>query len=1128
MSSATTTTVARVGIPAGGSGRASLTISSVHVCQVAKNLTFDTARSFVAPTADNKAALADLLTKLRIGGTQNRLLITGHTDQVGGRTANQQLSVRRTQAVQAILQGDPTGTAVWETVFNAEGWGNPELTAMATEVGEMDISRFRGAANRTARLDLFRRYFDRLLGGTTVPPITATTPPLLACGPDQPLHGSRTSPSRDTSLPPITGEFRPNRRSEFFFFDSAATPITCSEYPNWTVACSLTPPAPTVTVTIAPIDTVRTGSTISVQITINPSPLPFGTQVNLTLRSTSGTGEARFAANNGTTLPITASGPVIIRGVTVSSAVDNISLSATVLGQTAVLAQEIFTVVAAFSFFVQFEVFNLTTKVFEPLPAGIDVDLMDQDPGIDDRVATRPTEAGGRVSFNLPDLSASGETNPDLFFLVHTNGRTHAGNTLPATWSTAGWKATDGTPGLQRRFSGTTMGTPSVPIIFRVGLDFHARFTYLNPFPSPHDEPAVKGLPVRVQSGPIGAPPKATVQTDDQGEVHGLLFNVNAGDDFSFTVDFEMTDASINLPRARVNSPAGWNTVLGDADGKVIANNDRTSVGTPAGPEIFRATIADRPHSFFMLKMLRAWSTFWFHITGGAWTGVQDLLLFNTVIPPATASFSFPVGQVHIHPGQQFRPEILAHELTHQVMWKEADFGSLAIFYEGTAGNLILTHQVNLIANPQHALIEGWPQLAQAVFSTRRTPPYPVSTVRDSSNNLSPLGPPPAGQGERVEGAFANALWAIFENHVVRLPRDAHVPDTPNGNILGTTAGAYLRDTTVRDRFLSSFFRPLQDLKPLFRPETTDMIAKMKNRNLPDWHKMLPEFQAFNLAMTLPTVKAISPTGGPPAGGTRVTITGTDFTLTNTSVTIRGTPATAVTVLSHTSLTAVTPVGVVGPADVVVTTLPGASDPLAGGFVYAQAPVVSSVTVIGQPPGTPARGPMGQETRITIRGTGFQPDAVVLIGGEPATAVVTISPTEITARSPRRRLPLLPGGVPVVVRNPDLQEGVLNPGFEYFLSPAPVIVDVIPNTGSFLASTPIRITGANFQPADVLVFFDRIPAVPVPVGINRGASSATEISAVTPAVAAPVTMDVRVESPDGQFNLKPGGFTYTP
>src|SRR5206468_5013103 len=108
------------------------------------------------------------------------------------------------------------------------------------------------------------------------------------------------------------------------------SPITSSEYPTWTGVCSLTPPAPVVTVTIAAVDTVPKGRSANVQVTVNPFPLPFGTQVNLTLSTTGGAGEARFTSNNASVLAISGSGPVAVRGITGSSVVDNIHLSATV------------------------------------------------------------------------------------------------------------------------------------------------------------------------------------------------------------------------------------------------------------------------------------------------------------------------------------------------------------------------------------------------------------------------------------------------------------------------------------------------------------------------------------------------------------------------------------------------------------------------------------------------------------------------------------------------------------------------------------------------------------------------------------------------------------------------------
>ena len=67
-----------------------------------------------------------------------------------------------------------------------------------------------------------------------------------------------------------------------------------------------------------------------------------------------------------------------------------------------------------------------------------------------------------------------------------------------------------------------------------------------------------------------------------------------------------------------------------------------------------------------------------------------------------------------------------------------------------------------------------------------------------------------------------------------------------------------------------------------------------------------------------PTVTGISPTTGPAAGGTMVTITGTGFTGA-TAVDFGTTPATSVTVVSATTITADSPAGT-GTVDVTVTT----------------------------------------------------------------------------------------------------------------------------------------------------------------------------------------------------------------
>ena len=88
------------------------------------------------------------------------------------------------------------------------------------------------------------------------------------------------------------------------------------------------------------------------------------------------------------------------------------------------------------------------------------------------------------------------------------------------------------------------------------------------------------------------------------------------------------------------------------------------------------------------------------------------------------------------------------------------------------------------------------------------------------------------------------------------------------------------------------------------------------------------------------TVTGIAPASGTTAGGTSVTITGTNFTGA-TSVTIGGSAATGVVVVSDTSITAVTPAGAAGTKDVVVTT-PGGIGTGVGLFAYGAHPVLTA------------------------------------------------------------------------------------------------------------------------------------------------------------------------------------------
>ena len=86
-----------------------------------------------------------------------------------------------------------------------------------------------------------------------------------------------------------------------------------------------------------------------------------------------------------------------------------------------------------------------------------------------------------------------------------------------------------------------------------------------------------------------------------------------------------------------------------------------------------------------------------------------------------------------------------------------------------------------------------------------------------------------------------------------------------------------------------------------------------------------------------PTVTSISPTSGTTAGGTSVTITGTNF-IAGATVTIGGSTCTSVVIVSSTSITCTTPSGTAGPRDVVVATGVSPNATLTGGFTYVAPP----------------------------------------------------------------------------------------------------------------------------------------------------------------------------------------------
>lgn len=240
----------------------------------------------------------------------------------------------------------------------------------------------------------------------------------------------------------------------------------------------------------------------------------------------------------------------------------------------------------------------------------------------------------------------------------------------------------------------------------------------------------------------------------------------------------------------------------------------------------------------------------------------------------------------------------------------------------------------------------------------------------------------------------------------------------------------------------------------------------------------------------------ISPNQGSTGGGTLVTITGTNLSGT-TAVTFGTKPATNVTNVSPTQVTALSPSGA-GPVGVTVTTPGGTSNPLP--FFYVGAPFKSSLG--------PTSGPLAGGDTITINGVGLATATSVSFGANTATPTV-VSDTQLTVTAPAGAA-AGPVGVSVTTA------GGTNNGLSYTYVDAPTVTTVAPGTGSTSGGTGVTITGTNLGSTES-VTFDGNPA---PFSVV----SSTTVSAVTP----PGTVgavDVVVTNPAGS-DTAADAFTY--
>lgn len=239
----------------------------------------------------------------------------------------------------------------------------------------------------------------------------------------------------------------------------------------------------------------------------------------------------------------------------------------------------------------------------------------------------------------------------------------------------------------------------------------------------------------------------------------------------------------------------------------------------------------------------------------------------------------------------------------------------------------------------------------------------------------------------------------------------------------------------------------------------------------------------------------ISPNQGSSGGGTLVTITGTNLSGT-TAVRFGTKPATSVTNVSPTQVTAVSPSGT-GSVGVTVTTPGGTSNPIP--FFYVGAPFKSSLS--------PDSGSSAGGDTVTINGTGLSTATGVAFGANSVTPTV-VSDSVITA--------VVPAGAAGPVGVTVTTAGGSNNGLSYTYVDAPTIASLTPTSGPTSGGTAVTIAGTNLTDTQEVTF----DGAPAPFSVINS----TTVSAVTPPGAAG-SVDVTVTNSGGAAT-DVGGFTY--
>jgi uncharacterized repeat protein (TIGR01451 family) len=219
-----------------------------------------------------------------------------------------------------------------------------------------------------------------------------------------------------------------------------------------------------------------------------------------------------------------------------------------------------------------------------------------------------------------------------------------------------------------------------------------------------------------------------------------------------------------------------------------------------------------------------------------------------------------------------------------------------------------------------------------------------------------------------------------------------------------------------------------------------------------------------NLVVAPPTVAAVAPSGGPTAGGNRVTITGANFTAGSTVKFGSSGSALPSKLVSSSALTVKAPAHAAGSVNVFVTSGGLTSAATSSDRYTFGEPVVSGVS--------PSGGSTAGGNTVTITGANFAAGSTVKFGSSGSALPSTfVSSSKLKVAAPAHAA----GAVNVFVTT-GLGTSAATSSDLYAFG-KPVVSGISPTSGPTDGGTVVTITGSGFVPGATVKFGPVLPAV---------------------------------------------------